>query len=100
MFTCEVCESKSVKAFSKQSYHEGVVMIRCEGCDKIHLISDNLGWFEDKPVNIEQLMERKNKKIIKISNNPEIAAIFSKFMQNKKTVINPEIKGEKPFNFK
>lgn len=88
MFTCEVCESKSVKSFSKQSYHEGVVMIRCEGCDKIHLIADNLGWFEDKPVNIEELMKRKNKKMIKISENPEVAGVFAKFMQKKTTIFD------------
>ena len=88
MFTCEVCESKSVKSFSKQSYHEGVVMIRCEGCDKIHLIADNLGWFEDKPVNIEELMKRKNKKMIKVSENPEVAGIFAKFMQKKTPIFD------------
>lgn len=86
MFTCEVCESKTVKSFSKQAYHEGVVMVRCEGCDKIHLMADNLGWFEDKPVNIEELMKRKNKKIIKVSENAEIANIFAKFMQNKNII--------------
>lgn len=86
MFTCEVCESKSVKSFSKQAYHEGVVMIRCEGCDKIHLIADNLCWFEDKPVNVEEFMKRNNKKMIKVSENAEIANIFSKFMQNKDTI--------------
>jgi len=86
MFTCEVCETKAVKSFSKQSYKEGVVLIRCEGCDKIHLIADNLGWFEDKPVNIEELMQRKNKKMMKISENPEIANIFAKFMQKKTTI--------------
>lgn len=86
MFTCEVCETKSVKSFSKSSYHQGVVLIRCEGCDKLHLIADNLAWFEDKPVNVEDLMARKGKTMIKISDNPEIASIFSQFMQNKKKV--------------
>lgn len=87
MFTCEVCQGKSVKSFSKNSYHKGVVLIRCEGCDKIHLIADNLGWFEDKPVNIEDIMKRKNKSMIKITDNAEVANIFSRFMQNKKTIV-------------
>ena len=87
MFTCEVCEAKSVKSFSKNSYHQGVVLIRCEGCDKIHLIADNLGWFEDKPVNIEDIMKRQSKSMIKITDNAEVVNIFSRFMQNKKTII-------------
>ena len=30
----------------------GVVLVRC-ACDKLHLIADNLGWFDDKRTNIE-----------------------------------------------
>ena len=41
----------------------GVVLIRCEGCDNLHLIADNLGWFRDEGVNIEQLMKEKGKKV-------------------------------------
>ena len=40
-----------------------VVLIRCEGCDNLHLIADNLGWFRDEGVNIEQLMKEKGKKV-------------------------------------
>ena len=53
LFTCKVCETKQAKKFSKHAYTKGVVIIRCDGCEKLHLIADNLGWFEDKPVNIE-----------------------------------------------
>ena len=41
----------------------GVVLIRCEGCDNLHLIADNLGWFRDENVNIEQLMKEQGKKV-------------------------------------
>ena len=40
-----------------------MVLIRCEGCDNLHLIADNLGWFRDEGVNIEQLMKEKGKKV-------------------------------------
>ncbi|GAM28918.1 hypothetical protein SAMD00019534_120940 [Acytostelium subglobosum LB1] len=51
-FTCthqphgasEECGFRSKKTFSKHSYHKGVVIIRCEGCKKYHLIADHLGW--------------------------------------------------------
>ena len=29
----------------------------------MHLIADNLGWFRDEGVNIEQLMKEKGKKV-------------------------------------
>ena len=45
MFTCGQCNAKQIKSFTKNAYHKGVVLVRCEGCDKIHLVADNLGWF-------------------------------------------------------
>jgi len=41
-------------------------LVRCEGCNNNHLIADNLGWFEDDPVNIEILMERNGEKVKKL----------------------------------
>ena len=62
MFTCGVCDNKLARKFTKKAYHEGVVIIRCDSCDNNHLISDNLGWFEDKPINIQQIMDQQGKK--------------------------------------
>ena len=59
MFTCNVCETKAARTFSKDAYNKGVVLIRCEGCDNLHLIADNLGWFRDENVNIEDIMKEK-----------------------------------------
>ncbi len=85
MYTCGVCENKAARSFSKKAYHEGVVLIRCESCDSLHLIADNLGWFEDNPVNVEDLMKRKGESVVTIKNNPEVAAIFSNFMNSQKS---------------
>ena len=52
-YTCGVCSTKQARTFSKDSYNKGVVLIRCEGCDNLHLVADNLGWFRDKNTNIE-----------------------------------------------
>jgi protein import protein ZIM17 len=53
--------------FTKRSYHHGVVLIKCEGCEGIHLIADNLGWFEDTSLNIEMILERNGEKYKKLS---------------------------------
>ena len=58
-YTCGVCDHKQARTFSKHSYEKGVVLIRCENCDSLHLIADNLGWFRDEKVNIEQIMKEK-----------------------------------------
>ena len=40
-------------------------MIRCEGCDSLHLIADNLGWFSDEKSNIETIMKEKGSEVRK-----------------------------------
>ena len=38
-------------------------MIRCEECQNVHLVADNLGWFEDTPTNLENMGEGSVKKV-------------------------------------
>jgi hypothetical protein len=44
---CKVCDHTLQKTFTRQSYEKGVVIIRCDSCSNLHLIADNLGWFQD-----------------------------------------------------
>jgi hypothetical protein len=42
-FTCNVCKTRNAKKVSYKGYHQGVVIIQCDGCDQRHLISDHKG---------------------------------------------------------
>ncbi|KAL5709959.1 hypothetical protein ACHQM5_020580 [Ranunculus cassubicifolius] len=55
VFTCKVCETRSVKTACRSSYDKGVVVVRCGGCDNLHLIADRLGWFGE-PGSVEELL--------------------------------------------
>jgi len=54
-FTCTVCQGRVCKTFSKHSYEKGVVLIRCSGCQNLHLIADNLGFTGYAEKNIEDV---------------------------------------------
>ena len=62
-FTCNVCQTKMIRSFTKQAYHNGVVLVKCDGCEGTHLVADNLGWFDDKPVNLDTTYEGKVQKV-------------------------------------
>ena len=70
-YTCafEGCDTKQARTFTKKSYEEGVVLVRCEGCNNLHLVADNLGWFEDDGVNrgrsitVESLLKEKGEEV-------------------------------------
>ncbi|KAI3517230.1 hypothetical protein L1887_16443 [Cichorium endivia] len=62
MYTCKVCETRSVKTISRESYEKGVVVVRCSGCDNYHLIADHLGIFGEKG-SIEDILAARGEEI-------------------------------------
>jgi hypothetical protein len=71
-FCCKVCNHTLQKTFTRQSYEQGVVIIRCDSCSNLHLIADNLGWFKDltqngKFKNIVQMLHAKGETIHRVT---------------------------------
>ncbi len=66
-FTCKICENKMERLFSKHAYEKGIVLIKCDKCNNIHLIADNIGWFNDGlgKRNIEDILKEKKEKYVK-----------------------------------
>jgi len=73
--TCGVCNTRLVKTMSKLSYTKGVVLIRCDGCSNTHLVADNLGWFDDHSVNIEDIMREQGQEVTRASADDGIDAL-------------------------
>ncbi|XP_057426743.1 uncharacterized protein LOC130720173 [Lotus japonicus] len=64
IFTCKVCETRSIKTVCRESYEKGVVVARCGGCNNHHLIADHLGWFGE-PRSIEDFLAARGEDVKK-----------------------------------
>ncbi|RZR95637.1 hypothetical protein BHM03_00024500, partial [Ensete ventricosum] len=64
IFTCKVCETRSVKTVCRESYEKGVVVARCGGCNNLHLIADRLGWFGE-PGSVEDFLAAQGDEVKK-----------------------------------
>ena len=40
-----------------------MVLTRCPCCEKLHLIADRLGWFEDESVDVESLLQERGEQV-------------------------------------
>ena len=61
-FTCAECDTRATKFFGKKSYQKGIVIVRCDGCQHLHLVADNLGWFGTER-NIEEILAKKGQNV-------------------------------------
>lgn len=60
-FVCNVCNGANLKSFSTHSYEKGVVIVRCDNCKRLHLVADNIGWYDSQnpPGKIEDFLKNK-----------------------------------------
>lgn len=94
-FTCNKCNTRAGKTFTKKAYHTGVVLIRCEGCDNLHLVADNLGWFRDKGTNIEDLMREQGKLVSKFSSDKEVLEYAEEAEEGTQACIGEDVISDK-----
>lgn len=64
IFTCKVCDTRSIKTVCRESYTKGVVVARCDGCNNLHLIADRLGWFGE-PSSVEEFLAARGEEVKK-----------------------------------
>ena len=63
MFTCGKCETRAAKGFSRQAYENGVVIVRCPGCQVQHLVADRCGWFGE-PGSVEDFLGSQGETVV------------------------------------
>lgn len=72
MCTCNTCGHKIIKTFTKKAYRNGAVVVFCDNCENRHLIADNIGWFTERPMNIEDFAEERGDVMLKIFNHGQL----------------------------
>merc|ERR1712086_459085 len=97
VYTGKVCETRSQRMISKASYQKGVVLVKCDGCTNLHLIADNMGWFEDGRWNIAEFLQAQGEKVSDLTNPDNVIEFQLKEQEdrrqernNKRNQYNPE----------
>jgi len=62
-YPADAPERTTTKVVSKSSYESGVVLVKCNCCDKHHLIADNMGWFGNRGDNIETILAERGEEV-------------------------------------
>jgi protein import protein ZIM17 len=77
VFTCDVCQTRSAKQFNERAYLHGVVIVRCPGCQNLHLIADRLGYFDDGEWDLNRIAEHRGETIKTIADGDGVLEALS-----------------------
>ena len=84
IYTCKVCNTRGAKKFTEQAYRNGLVMIRCPGCQNLHLIADRLGVFDDSPGgwDIQKYLESIGETVKSVTNDDVLEITMADIIGN------------------
>lgn len=87
IYTCKVCNTRSAKKFTQQSYEKGLVMVRCPNCKNLHLIADRLGVFDDSKDgwDIETYLRSMGDKVKTVTNDNVLEITMADIMGKEET---------------
>ena len=63
------------------AYQQGAVLVRCPGCEAMHLIADNLDWFKLGKVKLDDVLSTRGEHVTDANVfdlSPEDLAILAK----------------------
>ena len=63
IYTCKICDTRSVKQFTERAYTYGVVIATCPGCNNRHLLADRLGYFDNQQVDLETIAKENGESL-------------------------------------
>ena len=92
VFTCNKCETRSTKGFSKRAYNYGVVIVTCPGCESKHVVADRLGWFGEKGDVSDFIKEKSEREGSDVGN-------FSAEQEERATMMRAKIEADGTLEF-
>lgn len=64
------------------AYNEGTVLVRCPGCEALHLVADHMDWFKLGKVSLDDVLSSRGEQVVTDGNvfdlSPADLAVLAK----------------------